>query len=575
MPRFVNLKDRPYNLNEEQIKWVEETLEKLSLEEKIGQLFFNLFFLRENNFTENKLSNEEILKKFHIGGARYEGGTKEEVQNLLNNLQKHSKIPLLIAANCDSGGNGACLDGTYIASAAMCEASGDCKLAYDAGYVSGVEETALGVNVNFDPCVDIVKNFRNTIINTRSYGKTAGNVIKYTNSYIEGLRKSEVITCIKHFPGDGVEERDQHLILGINDMSIEEWENSFGKVYRNHIDKNSVEMIMAGHIALPKYQKYLNAKLKDKDILPATLSEELIQILLKEKLNFNGLVVTDASHMLGMTASMRRKDYVPKSIAAGCDMFLFFNDIEEDFNYMLQGYKEGIITEDRLNDAVRRILGLKAKLNLHIKKANNSLLKKEKDLEIIGCKEHKEMQKEAQDKGISLIKNTLNELPLDPKKHKRIRLYIVEGEKNGIYKPNEKFKEMVIKKLEKEGFEVTLNDTGVRIKGSIEKYRKEVDAALLFLNIKGYAEANNMRIKWSGPMSNEIPWYVYEVPTFAVSFNFTNHLHDISMVKCMINAYSDTEETINQVIDKMMGKSEFKGQNFNDNVFAELFEAKL
>lgn len=133
-------------------------------------------------------------------------------------------------------------------------------------------------------------------------------------------------------------------------------EDSFGKVYKNHID-NGVEMIMAGHIALPEYQKLLVPGLEDKDILPATLAPELINDLLKDKFEFNGLVITDASHMLGMTSAMRRKIMFQR-LAAGCDMFLFFNDIEEDFGYMLDGWKNGIITEERLNDAITGILGL-------------------------------------------------------------------------------------------------------------------------------------------------------------------------------------------------------------------------
>lgn len=574
MPKIVNLREKPYFLNEDQIYWVEETIKSMSLEEKIGQLFFNLFFFGDVSFSEKAISKDEIINKFHIGGVRYQDGSAKEVQDLINSLQKKSKIPLLVAANCDSGGNGACSNGTYIASAAQCEASGDENIAYYAGLVSGREESALGVNVNFDPCVDILQNWRNTIVNTRSYGTTAENVIKYSNAYIKGLRESEVITCIKHFPGDGTEERDQHLVLGVNELSVESWNNSFRRVYENHID-NGVEMMMAGHIALPNYQKKINSKLEDKDILPATLSPELIQDLLKTELGFNGLVITDASHMLGMSSSMPRKEYVPKSIAAGCDMFLFFNEVEEDFTYMLDGYKNGIISDERLHDALRRILGLKAKLNLHIKQKENTLLKKEEELKIVGCEKHLNMQKEAADKGISLIKNTLDQLPLDPKKHRRIRLYILEGEKNGIYKPSDKFKEQCIKKLEKEGFEVTINESGNRQKGSIEKYKENVDAALIFANIKGYAEMNNTRIKYSVAMSNEVPWYVHEVPTFMVSFNFTNHLHDLTMVKCLVNAYSDVEENINQAIDKLMGKSEFKGQNFNENVWAGQWQSKL
>ncbi|PTU87090.1 glycosyl hydrolase [Staphylococcus pasteuri] len=571
----VDLKSKPYNLNDQQIQWVENTLSELTDEEKIGQLFFNLFFLEDDaNFNDNELTNKDILDKYHIGGARFQGGNGQQVQHLLNDLQHNSKIPLLIAANCDSGGNGACKDGTYIASAAQCEAAQDTKVAYNAGYVSGQESSALGVNINFDPCVDILKNWRNTIVNTRAYGTNADTVIKYTNAFIEGFNQTkDMITCIKHFPGDGTEERDQHLVLGVNEMTPDEWDQSFRKVYANHID-NGVEMIMSGHIALPHYSKKLNPALNDEDILPATLSKELITDLLKDDLNFNGLVVTDASHMLGMTAAMKREDYVPQAIAAGCDMFLFFNDIEEDFNFMLNGYKNGVITDERLNDAVRRILGLKAKINLHEKQANNTLEKDEKALEVVGCDKHIEMQKEAADLGITLVKNTLNQLPIRPETHKNIRLYVIEGEKNGLYKSDDSLTDNLVSILEKRGFNVTVNDGSTRIKGKTLEYRDEVDAALVFANIVGYAAENNYRIRWSTAMSNEIPWYVHEVPTVFTSLNFTTHLHDATMVKAYINAYHSNQISLETVVDKIMGESDFKGVP-NDLVWTNKWQAKL
>ena len=436
MPK-VDLKAKPFNLSDEDIKWVKDTISGMSDEEKIGQLFINLFFFGEDKFSGNNFTNKELLEKYHIGGARYQGGTSDQVQDLINSLQKDSKIPLLVAANCDAGGNGAMNDGTYVASAAMCEASGDEQVSYDAGYVSGREEHAIGVNWNFDPCVDILKNWRNTIVNTRAYGTNAETVIKHTNSYIKGLTESNIGVCIKHWPGDGTEERDQHLVMGVNELSVEEWEESFGKVYRNHIE-NGVHSIMAGHIALPEYQKALVPGLEDKDILPATLAPELINGLLKGKLGFNGLVLTDATHMLGMTAAMRREEYVPQSIAAGCDMFLFFNNIEEDYNFMLNGYKNGVITEERLQDALERILGLKLHLAYikHNKKAHYSVT--EEDLKVVGCEDHIERAKQAADKGITLVKNTLDQLPIRPETHKRIRLYFLEGEKGGIYEANDK-----------------------------------------------------------------------------------------------------------------------------------------
>lgn len=576
MPRLVDLTAKPYNLSAEQIKWVEDTLAGMTVEEKAGQLFTNLFFFGKDMFSGNELSNAQILEKYHIGGARWQGGKAKMCQDLLNSLQADSKIPLLIAANCDAGGNGACSDGTYIASGAQCEASGDPTVAYNAGYVSAREAGALGVNVNFDPCVDILFNWRNTIVNTRAYGTDADTVIKYTNAYVEGYRAGadgNMVTCIKHFPGDGTEERDQHLVLGVNELSPEEWDASFGRVYENHIDRG-VEMFMAGHIALPYYQKKLNPKLEDKDILPATLAEELIQGLLKEKLGFNGMVITDASHMLGMTSAMRREDYVPGAIAAGCDMFLFFNDLEEDFGFMLNGYKNGVITEERMNDAVRRVLGLKAKLNLHMKQAAGTLLKSEKDLEVVGCPEHLAMRADAADKGITLVKNTFNQLPIRPETHKRIRLYYLQGEVGGIQSASSKVLDNVVAELEKRGFVVTVNDGATRVKGRTLQYRQDVDAAIVVADVVGYGAENNYRIRWKTAMSNECPWYVQEVPTVMVSLNFTTHLHDATMLKCYINAYHSNEEIVKQVVDKIMGESEFKGTP-NDLVWAGKWQAQL
>ena len=573
MGKLVDLKAKPYNLNNDAIAWVENTIAGMTDEEKVGQLFTNLFFFGEDKFSGNTLTNKEILEKYHIGGARYQGGTAKQVQELINSLQKDTKIPLLVAANCDAGGNGAANDGTYIASGAQVEASGDTKVGYNAGYVSGREEAAMGVNVNFDPCVDILKNWRNTIVNTRAYGTKADDVIKYTNAYLKGLDQSEVIKCIKHWPGDGTEERDQHLVLGVNELSVDEWEDSFGRVYRNHIE-NGVEMIMAGHIALPEYQKALDSTLEDKDILPATLAPELIQDLLKTKLDFNGMVITDASHMLGMTASMRREDYVPKAIAAGCDMFLFFNDIDEDFGFMLKGYQNGVITEERMTDALQRVLGLKAKLNLHTKQAEGTLLKEESELEVVGSEEHLQMRADAADKGITLVKDTQNNLPISPETHKRIRLYLLEGEKGGIYEGGSDVAQKITDELTSRGYEVTLNDGSTRVKGKTLEYRENVDLALEVSDVVGYGAQNNYRIQWSTAMSNEVPWFVYEVPTVFVSLNFTTHLHDATMVKTFVNAYHNNEETIKQVIDKLEGKSTFKGTP-NENVWANKWQAKL
>ena len=575
MGQTVDLRAIPYQLDDEQFGWVEQTLAGLSDEEKVGQLFVHLFHFGADTFSGNDLTNAEILAKYHIGGARYHGGTAAKVQELINSLQTASKIPLLVAANCDSGGNGACTDGTYIATGAQCDAARSEEVPFRTGLVSAREASALGVNVNFAPVIDIFANWRNTIVNSRCHGSTADDVIRSTDAKARGLRAAgeDLAVCVKHFPGDGTEERDQHLVLGVNELTPDEWDDSFGRVYRHHIDAGA-EMIMAGHIALPAYSKKLDPSLADADIMPATLAPELLQGLLKTQLGFNGLVITDASHMLGMTSAMRRQDYVPRAIASGCDMFLFFNDIAEDYGFMLDGVRNGVITHERLDDAVRRVLGLKAKLNLHRKQAEGTLLRQSDDLSVVGCEEHLRWRAEAADASITLVKNTLDQLPLRPETHRRVRLYYLDTEGGGLYESSPEALDHFRAELEGRGFEVTVNDGTSRVKGSTLKFRDEVDAAIIVANIVGYAAENNYRIRWKTPMSTDCPWYVHEVPTVMVSLNFTTHLHDATMVKAYINAYHDNPDAIAHTVAKITGESEFKG-TYNDTVWTDKWQARL
>ncbi|HCD2854902.1 TPA: beta-hexosaminidase, partial [Enterococcus faecium] len=390
----VDLRKKPYHLDEDAISWIEETIDAMTLEEKIGQLFVNMGSSRDKNYLSS------MVNQYHIGAVRYNPGTADEVYDQNYILQTESKIPLLIAANTEAGGNGACTDGTEVGVEVKIGATNDAKYAYELGRVSGIEASAIGCNWSFAPIVDINRNWRNPIISSRSFGQSPDKVLELSLAYMKGIQESGILPAAKHFPGDGIDERDQHLSFSINSLSTEEWDNSFGKVYSGLIEAG-LPSIMAGHIHMPAYSKHFNLDLKDEDLLPATLSKELITDLLRGKLGFNGLVVTDASHMLGMTGAMKRSELLPTSIAAGCDLFLFFNDPDEDFNYMMEGYYKGIISEERLRDALRRILGLKAKLGLHKKEKNKILLPKQEAMEKIGLIENKSIFKEVADQAIT------------------------------------------------------------------------------------------------------------------------------------------------------------------------------
>jgi len=565
---MVDLKAKPFCLSDADIAWVERTIAEMTDREKIGQLFVNM------NASTEPAYMQGILDQYHIGGTRYPNRTAAQIYDQNRYLQEHSRIPLLIAANCESGGNGGMSDGTLVATSAMSGAASTDEVAYSAGYVSGREAEAVGCNWNFAPVSDVYLNWRNTIVNTRAYSSDPDKVLSRSLAFMKGVRQSHVIACSKHYPGDGHEERDQHLLMGVNGLSVAEWDETYGKVYRGLIDAG-IHSFMIGHIAMPAYSRRLRPGIRDEDIMPATISPELLQDLLRGQLGFNGLIITDASHMVGLTSMKPRHEHVPLAIAAGCDMFLYFSD--EDFGFMMDGYRSGIISEERLHDALRRILGTKASLGLH-NRARADIVPPKEGLAVVGCAQHQEIAAKAARECITLVKNTRRQLPIRPETHKRIRLYYLSSGSMFVAarfaQKDMSVRDIIVEELEAAGFQVHLFDAekGDRGPESHTEYRQNYDAALVFSNVAGYASENVYRIAWDVPA--QVPWYASEVPTVFVSLNYTTHLYDVPMVRTFINAYAPTRTVIRSAIQKIMGNEPFKGQ-YEDSVFCGMWDTRL
>ena len=575
---MVDLTAQPFNLSPADIEWVRETIANMSEEEKIGQLFVNMGASR----TEEYLTG--VLDNYHIGAVRYNPGTAAEVWEQNYILQTKSKIPLLIAANTEAGGNGACTDGTYVGYEVKIGATKDPKWAYEMGRISGIEASAIGCNWSFAPIVDIMRNWRNPIISNRTFGDDPEMVLEMAKAYMHGIMESGILPAAKHFPGDGIDERDQHLSASVNSYSCEEWDATFGKVYRGLIEAG-LPSIMAGHIMQPAYQKHFNPQLKEDGLLPATLSKELITDLLRGKLGFNGVVVTDASHMVGMTAAMPRREILPAAIAAGCDLFLFFNDPDEDFQWMLDGYRDGRISEERLQEALERILGLKARLGLHRTAREEILPPKEEALARIGTEAAKSIASELAHQAITLVKHKQPEnLPLSPSKYPRILVVPVSGPKNPISlaftggAPAKHPAQAVAEILEERGYQVSMHESlldkllrlsqeeqakAVRDvyagKAPISDLTDNYDLVLLVAKIEGLMQPTE-RVMWPATKGTvDIPWYVHEIPTIYVSTASPYDLVDVPQVKTYINTYDDKPFTLTALIDKLEGKSDFCG----------------
>lgn len=551
----MNLKSKPFFLNDEDIEWVNKTRENMTLEQKVGQLFCIIF--RESELHELD-DNFNILEP---GGCMYRPTTINKAVPFTIALRERTKVPMLIAANLEKGGNGILEEGTLVASPLELAATDDSTMVEKMATVCAREAKTIGANWSFAPIIDIDDNFRNPITNTRTFGSDVERVKKMGISYVNAIQKNGFAASIKHFPGDGQDERDQHLVTSINSMTCDEWDSSYGKVYKACIDEGALTC-MIGHIMQPAYSKRLNPELKDEDILPASLSKELMQGLLRDKLGFNGMIVTDATTMAGFTIPMSRNKAVPYSIEAGADMFLFSRNLQEDYQFMLDGVKKGILSNERLNQAVTRILAVKAALGLHKELDELSLVQAK---EVVGCQEHKNWARECADKAITLVKNKENILPITKEKYKKILFHAIEPESGGAgpYKVVEACGKFA-KLLEKEGFDLDYYIPPTGKEGKTEKFKditEKYDLILYVANISTKSNQTTVRIEWAQPMGANCPHYINDVPTMFISLENPYHLLDVPRIRTFINTYSSHEEVIKELVEKLTGRSEFKGVN--------------
>ena len=565
---MIDLKAKPFCLDDDQIKWVYTTLDSMSREEKCGQLFCEVIW------GEKEEDAERIFQHMQPGGVMFRDLHAEAIHRLAGKCQRDSKIPLLIAANLERGGNGIAKEGTYFASPLACAATGNEKYAYYLGLIACREGAALGVNWSFEPIVDINRNYMSSITNTRTFGSNPDTIARMAKAYMKGAHEAGCAVSVKHFPGDGMDYRDQHLLSSINPLTVEEWEESYGRVYREMINEGA-ETIMAAHIKLPYYSKLLNPELKDEEILPGSLSKELLQDLLRERMHFNGVIVSDATQMVGFTCSMERRKAVPASIAAGVDMFLFTINQQEDMEYMLEGIENGIISQERLNEAVTRILALKAKLGLNKKKKTRTY---EEVAGVIGCDEHKKWAKECADKSVTLVKDREHLMPIDSKKYKRILFRVItlaQKQENDYDENSRLFKKL----MEEEGFEMIDFESQSLPGGLINEKRvsdieKEYDMIIYFATCDVKSNQKDIRIGWSSFLGGDTPKFVKEIPTVFISMSNPYHLADVPMIGTYINAYSPCKSAVEAVVEKITGTSEFEGENPVDP-FCGLWDTRL
>lgn len=296
---------------------------------------------------------KDALDKYPVGGLVYFSKniqSEEQITEMLKNT--HAYLSSLFLAVDEEGGSAARLADAGIMDpvdgAQAIGGTGDADNAHSAGVAIGAALNSVGFNLDFAPVADIT-SVENSVMVGRAYGSDAATAAPFVAAMVQGLKEQNITTCLKHFPGNGATSDDAHAGIAISDRTAEEFRAEEFAVFKAGIDAGA-DMIMMSHMAVPAFTG---------DNTPCSLSKEVVTDILREELGFEGVIITDALNMSAISEYNSSADAAVTAIKAGCDMLLMPEDFEEAYNAVLQAVQDGVISEERINDSLRRVYRIK------------------------------------------------------------------------------------------------------------------------------------------------------------------------------------------------------------------------
>ncbi|HEY6249616.1 MAG TPA: glycoside hydrolase family 3 protein [Candidatus Angelobacter sp.] len=405
----------PVKLTQDGRRWVEKTLARLSLEEKVGQMLNVRYFTDFQNFESDDYRQfRDTLRKYHIGsvvltvhvdGSMLLENPPLEVAAVANQLQRDSELPLLIAADFERGLASRVSGVPAFPDAMAFGAIGNTADAEKFGAITAEESRALGIHWNLFPVADVNSNPQNPIINTRSFGEDPSRVGDLVAAFIKGSREHGMLTTAKHFPGHGDTGTDSHLGVARVEGDLAHIQSIELPPFKKAIDAG-VDSVMVAHLAVPALEPDAN--------LVATISSKIIDGALKTRLGFKGVVVTDALEMRGLTSLYPPQQGSPTAkaavdaVKAGNDVILWPTDLDGAFNGIRAAVKRGEIPESRIDESVRKILEMKASVGLH----QSRLVDLEQVPRLVSKPEDMQFAQQIADRAVTLVRDNHQVLPL-------------------------------------------------------------------------------------------------------------------------------------------------------------------
>jgi len=429
---FDPLRTDDYFLQE---KWVDSILISMTIDEKIGQLFMIQAYSNLDSVHENEI--KEMIQKYHVGNLIFMQGTPIKQAELTNKYQSFSKVPLMIGFDGEWGLDMRLKNSYRFPWNMSLGAIQDNSLIHKFGEHIGNHARRIGIHVNFAPVVDINTNPLNPIIGNRSFGENKINVTQKAIAFSKGMQSMGVLANAKHFPGHGDTASDSHLKLPVLNFSRQRLDSVELYPYKRVFDAGMAS-VMTAHLSIPVLEP--NPK------LPTSLSSNVVTDLLKYKLGFLGLIFTDGLNMKGAANYSSSSEINLAAILAGNDILLIPHDIPETINLFKTSIQTGVLSYERIDESVRKILLAKYKVGLHTYKPIE-LLNLEKD---VNTPEDEVLHRELVKNSMTLIKNKKKLLPIsDLKKlHKIAYVALGEASHDPFFKELQKYSEIF--KVEKD-----------------------------------------------------------------------------------------------------------------------------
>jgi len=558
--------------SKEALKWADSVLGKMSLDEKIGQLIsvgINATFLNQDSEAFKALRHQVVDN--HVGGIILFRGPVYESVVIVNRMQELAKYPLLISADLEAG-SGMRFDDTVNFPWNMAiAATGNPDYARRAGELTGREARAMGIQQIYAPVSDVNNNAANPVINVRSYGEDPADVARFVAAFVEGAQNAGVIATAKHFPGHGDTATDSHRGLPEIDVTRERL-NSVELVPFRAAVNAGVGAVMTGHIGLPLIDPTeiaplpRNVKLKAMDTteegeivsakgtMPTTLSPVMNGILRKD-LGFDGLIVTDAMSMSGLTLYFTQEEASVRALEAGADLLLKPADPDASLRGVREAVKKGRLTEQRIDQSARKILAAKFDLGL----ARQRLTSLDGiDREVAGKRANDLADDIAQD-AITLVRNDAKLLPLNPTSSTRIfNLAITNGDdRTVIAQPFTGAMSRGGIKMETTVLDDRSSDTEVA--KTIDKAAK---AEVVIVSMYGRVRTGQARsVALPDPGAKALNELISRnAHLIGISFGNPYILMSFPKLQTYVVAYGDMPSLQEESAQALLGKADFKGR---------------